>query len=696
MIGKSWLRFTLAGVLGASCAGPQHSGSRHESADGSHKTPDSVNIALARQRSHKPRFTWQDFSPQVFAQAKAEGKLVLLDCVAVWCHWCHVMDETTYADPEIGELLRTRFITMRGDVDARPELTARYEEWGWPATVIFNPAGEELGKFRGYLAPDELRTALNNALAAQAAAQSDKSEEKTSGPYTAGPSFDMMNWIGARVARDLDDRYDDEEGGWGSRQKLPLGANLEFELVRASHGDSAALSRARFTFDKQRAILDPVWGGMYQYSTDSVWTNPHFEKRLPIQTATLEALARAYGLTREKKYLDDALRIEGYLRQFLQDADGAFLVSQDADLGGFEGHGKFVDGHDYFVLDDAHRRALGIPRIDRNVYPYENGLGIAALVSLAAVVEPPLQDELMTRARRAADLMLARFVDAGGTVWRNKTPVGSARYLADAAAMGRALSLLAARTKDPRYVLVARQVAGAMLRMFSVAPNEVIAGTPPSDKWLLWVHTPDAAAVGIFARREKPFAHNVLAARFLLSLGDAAEKQRARRFCWRCLCLQRLTRKAACSANICWRSTSRGRCAGSRTSAYCLTSDSPAVVGRPVQRPVAVIGRVPNFSVLASVSCARSNSFMQEDTDGTNGSQPFWLMSLRVPTAHMLLPPQLIMFSSVRAMSTYGVAPRSAMVKSISLAPCTALMSLPVLKVPLTSMRSRRRNDVQF
>lgn len=529
MFGKSRLGLTLAAVLGASCAAPQTPDTQHPSAGHAHKTPDAVNIALARQRAHKQRFTWQDFSPQVFAQAKAEGKLVLLDCVAVWCHWCHVMDETTYADPEIGELLRTRFITMRGDVDARPELTARYEEWGWPATVIFNPAGEELGKFRGYLPPDELRTALNNALAAQAAAQSDKTETKKGSVVAPAPTFDMMNWIGARVARDLDDRYDDEEGGWGSRQKLPLGANLEFELVRASHGDGAALERAQFTFDKQRRILDPVWGGMYQYSTDSDWNHPHFEKRLPIQTATLEALARAYGQTKEKKYLDDALRIESYLRQFLMDQDGAFLVSQDADLGGFEGHGRFVDGHEYFVQDDAHRRAMGIPRIDRNVYPYENGLGIAALVSLAAVVEPPLQDELMTRARRAADLMLARFVDAGGTVWRNKTPVGAPRYLADAASMGRALSLLATRTKDPRYVLVVRQVAGAMLRNFTVAPGELAAGSPGSDKSLLWVHTPDAAAVGIFARREKPFAHNVLAARFLLSLGDAAEKQRARK-----------------------------------------------------------------------------------------------------------------------------------------------------------------------
>ena len=44
---------------------------------------------------------WQPWSDDVFARAKREHKFVLLDLEAVWCHWCHVMDETTYRDPEV-------------------------------------------------------------------------------------------------------------------------------------------------------------------------------------------------------------------------------------------------------------------------------------------------------------------------------------------------------------------------------------------------------------------------------------------------------------------------------------------------------------------------------------------------------------------------------------------------------------------
>src|SRR5262249_53681972 len=145
----------------------------------------------------------------------------------VWCHWCHVMDETTYADAEVGEILRSRFVALRADVDARPDLTERYQDWGWPATILFNGDGQELGKFRGYLSPEEMRTALHNALSSSAAAE-EKKPMVRGGLAVQSPSFDALAWIGARVARDLDGRYDDEEGGWG-KQKLPIGGNLEME-----------------------------------------------------------------------------------------------------------------------------------------------------------------------------------------------------------------------------------------------------------------------------------------------------------------------------------------------------------------------------------------------------------------------------------------------------------------------------------
>ena len=105
---------------------------------------------------------WEPWSDQAFTRARAEKRLVLLDVGAEWCHWCHVMDETTYRDPEIGRVLRERFIAVRVDIDARPDLAERYGEWGWPATIVLSPDAEELGKFRGYIPPEKLLPILRD------------------------------------------------------------------------------------------------------------------------------------------------------------------------------------------------------------------------------------------------------------------------------------------------------------------------------------------------------------------------------------------------------------------------------------------------------------------------------------------------------------------------------------------------------
>ena len=82
---------------------------------------------------------WEDWSPELFARAQAEQRFVILDLEAVWCHWCHVMEETTYADGKVVDLLKAKYIAVRADQDANPDLSNRYGDWGWPATIVFAP-----------------------------------------------------------------------------------------------------------------------------------------------------------------------------------------------------------------------------------------------------------------------------------------------------------------------------------------------------------------------------------------------------------------------------------------------------------------------------------------------------------------------------------------------------------------------------
>ena len=56
---------------------------------------------------------------------------------------------------------------------------------------------------------------------------------------------------------------------------------------------------ARETLDAQRQLIDPVWGGVYQYSTDGDWKHPHFEKIMQMQAENLRIYAQAYALWKD-------------------------------------------------------------------------------------------------------------------------------------------------------------------------------------------------------------------------------------------------------------------------------------------------------------------------------------------------------------------------------------------------------------
>src|ERR1700736_4852117 len=125
----------------------------------------SMLVALAllpftRAFAENQRITWQPWSDTVFAQAKSEGRFVLLDLGTVWCHWCHVMEENTYRDPTVVNLVGKNYLAVRVDADARPDLSNRYEDYGWPATIVFNSDGSEIVNRRGYLPPGQMASML--------------------------------------------------------------------------------------------------------------------------------------------------------------------------------------------------------------------------------------------------------------------------------------------------------------------------------------------------------------------------------------------------------------------------------------------------------------------------------------------------------------------------------------------------------
>ncbi|MDP9338209.1 MAG: DUF255 domain-containing protein [Acidobacteriota bacterium] len=392
--------------------------------------------------------TWRPWSDSVFAEAKRNHKFVLLDLEAVWCHWCHVMDANTYSDPQVIKLLQARYITLKVDQDSRPDLSNRYEDFGWPATVVFDGDGHELVKRQGYLAPDEMASMLQAII-----------DDPTPGPSVQPeaklelPSEPLLT---AALRKELTGNffngYDTARGSWGRDQKFLDWDSVEYAMNLARlKKDARAEHMARQTLSEQLHLLDPAWGGVYQYSVGGDWNSPHFEKIMAMQAENLRIYSLAYAGWHDAQYLHAAREVHRYLRTFLMSPQGAFYTSQDADL---------VEGKhsaEYFALDDSQRRTLGVPRVDKNLYARENGWAINALATLYQATGDP---EALRDAVRATRWVLAnRSIPGGG--FRHGSPVADRKgpYLGDTIAMARAFVTLYGATGDREWLTRAQSAA---------------------------------------------------------------------------------------------------------------------------------------------------------------------------------------------------------------------------------------------
>lgn len=410
-------------------------------------------LLCARTACAADGIAWQPWTNQVFAQATREHKLVLLDLEAVWCHWCHVMDQQTYSDPAVIKLLREHYIAIKVDQDARPDLSNRYEDYGWPATIVYDSHGIEIVKRSGFIPPLQMRAMLQANV-----------DDPTPGPSIqpqAQVSFDasaLTPALHTHLEKDFLAQYDRKNGSWGFSQKFLDWDSVEYALVLAQAGDDTARHMARQTLTAQLALLDPAWGGVYQYSTDGDWQHPHFEKIMAMQANNLRIYALAAMQWHDPADLKAALAIRHYLRDFLTSPDGAFYTSQDADL---------VDGQhsaDYFKLDDAARRKLGIPRVDTHIYARENGWAIAATATLYAATG---DDAELQAALKAAHWILAnRSLPGGG--FRHDAKDAAGPYLGDTLAMARAFLQLYAVTADRQWLMHAQDSAHFIATHFAM------------------------------------------------------------------------------------------------------------------------------------------------------------------------------------------------------------------------------------
>jgi len=311
---------------------------------------------------------WRPWSGEAFDAARQTRKPILLSISAVWCHWCHVMDETTYSHPSVIDLINRDYVPVRVDNDVRPDINQRYNMGGWPTTAFLTASGDILTGGT-YMPPDQMASALmriadyyRDNQAEIASRVLDARKRAASGVARSAGELEVR--LRDEVVESVTSAYDPEYGGFGNAPKFPQTDAILLLLEQAVlRSDDSLRLRAVHTLEKMTGggTYDHVEGGFFRYSTTQDWSVPHFEKMLEDHAGLVLALSLA-GMT---EALDKTV---GYLDRVLRDPKtGLYAGSQDAD-------------EHYYSMEAEERANTPAPYVDRRVYTAWNAaLAVAYL-----------------------------------------------------------------------------------------------------------------------------------------------------------------------------------------------------------------------------------------------------------------------------------------------------------------------------
>ena len=305
------------------------------------------------QHAHNP-VNWYAWGPEALEAAKAEGKTILLSIGYSTCYWCHVMEEESYENERVAEVLNRDFIAIKVDREERPDLDKIHMDavvairghGGWPLNVFLTPnlepfwGGSYFQKEQFLDILGQIRTAWEKEPEKIVQSGSQLSQYlETQNQLLKG--VEVLDEMVLKAAYDsLASSFDDEFGGFGWAPKFPPSMRLQLLLrIARRTGEPVALEMAEKTLDHMArgGIYDHLGGGFHRYSTDERWLVPHFEKMLYDNASLAWTYLEAYQVSGKAMYSRVAREILDYVLKEMTHPGGGFYSAQDAGEVGEEG-----------------------------------------------------------------------------------------------------------------------------------------------------------------------------------------------------------------------------------------------------------------------------------------------------------------------------------------------------------------------
>jgi len=217
---------------------------------------------------------WYPWSEEAFDKARKENKPIFLSIGYSTCHWCHVMAHESFENPQVASLMNDVFVSIKVDREERPDIDMLYMTvcqmmtggGGWPLTIVMTPDKQPI--FAATYIPKETRfgrlgmldlvpriketwaTRRDEVLSSASQVTAMLRESVLPGPGEE-PGEGMLH----ETYKGLNDRYDEEYGGFGVAPKFPTAHNLSFLLRYWKRtGEKKALNMVEKTLQAIRLL----------------------------------------------------------------------------------------------------------------------------------------------------------------------------------------------------------------------------------------------------------------------------------------------------------------------------------------------------------------------------------------------------------------------------------------------------------
>ncbi|MEJ1967849.1 MAG: thioredoxin domain-containing protein [Rhizomicrobium sp.] len=302
---------------------------------------------------------WYPWGAEALAAAEAQNKPILLSIGYTACHWCHVMRDESFRDPDLAAFMNANFINIKVDREERPDIDQVYQAsanlmghgGGWPLTAFLTPqrlpfiVGTYFPKEeRAGLAPP-IRRVLEDVLATwrdqpgQVQAITDQVTRELANLWRRDMRGALdQNTLDTAAIR-IGQRFDIFFGGPTGPMKFPSITQVEVlwrAFLRTGMPQFITLVSTALDNMLLGGLWDHVGGGFSRYCVDERWLVPHWEKMLCDQAQILEMMTSVWQFNRNTLCTARIGQTVDFLLRDMKVGD-AFAASIDSDSDGEEG-----------------------------------------------------------------------------------------------------------------------------------------------------------------------------------------------------------------------------------------------------------------------------------------------------------------------------------------------------------------------